>query len=560
MRRLSFWASALLLASVAPAVAAPCSGDPQATVGAVTRFQDGDLRYVTRTLARQGPLAVQELMWLHIGYGDEVQSRYDVAYGFLGVGELADFLPGLAESSTTLADRPDLDEARLTEIAEVLGERDPDFKAAMDEMWLRLEPGRSASLVRQGEETRVTVVARERIEDFPDADGVTEAVVLETKGGARGRYRTWFSTEHCQTIRYRFSGEDDPEQAREQEVPLVRKIERRRGRPATPEAVVLQLNAAVNTLDAAAMAALIDPNWLAELKTAFEAAYRQGKQKAVRLLLGREMTPERLAGLSGADVYRAQLSTAMKNTPLAAVFMGLALDVTAVEDLTEKEARVSVRLTLLKEGEPQSRTTALTIVRTEAAGWLLRPGADRRDGFFCLARCRSAIDRAAAARSLRQRALLQRAAFGFSFGGWRGLAGAGLVVDQLPSAALAAEGVGGDQDRAADLLVAEHQGRVAQDQRAGVVAAHRRGIGVAQDAAPGVQHRLAADQGLPARMDAGHRLGRRPDLFHGVDVAAGEGQVEGLVGEEYGVRLAHGRGCLFWGARPGCPAAGKGKA
>ena len=384
MRKLSLSVVALLLVTSDPAVAAPCSGDLQASVGAVTRIQSGPFRIVVRTVARKGPLAVQEMMRLNTGFQDGVQTYYTVTYGFLGVGGLKDFLPGDAAPSTSIADRPVFNEVLLNEIAEALEQKDPDFKARMDEIWRQPTPGMSVSYVEDGQKTTVTVAAMERVEDFPDADGATDAVVLEVESEMMGRSRLWFSTEHCQVVRDQFQGKGDPQQAWDRDIPLVRKIERRHGKPATPEAVIRELNAAMNTLDAEAIVALIHPDWLAELKAVFQAAHQQGKGKMLRLLLGREVTSDMLALLSGADLYRAQLSNAMKRQTLAAVFMSLSLDVTGVEGLAENRAEVAVRTTLPKDGEGRavSKTESLNVVRTEAAGWLLRPEAGRRDGFF----------------------------------------------------------------------------------------------------------------------------------------------------------------------------------
>ena len=277
MRRLSLSVLALLLVTADLAVAAPCTGDPQANVGAITRFQNGPFRNVVRIAARNGPLEVQEWMRLDTGARDGLHFYYTVTYGFLGVGEIKDLLPRFAARSTSISDRPVLDEALLNEIAHALGQSDPDFKARMDVIWRQPSPGMSASYTADGRKATVTVAATDRIEDFHDADGATTALVLEVDSETTGRHTVWFSREHCQTIRHRFDGNGDPRQAWDQHIPLVRRIERRHGKPATPEAAVLAFNAAMNTLDAEAVVALIHPDWLAELKDLFQAAHRQGK-------------------------------------------------------------------------------------------------------------------------------------------------------------------------------------------------------------------------------------------------------------------------------------------
>ena len=121
MQRLSLSVVVLLLLTTDLAVAAPCSGNLQASVGAVTRFQSGAFRHVARIVARNGPLAVLELMRLDTAFQDGPYSYYSVDYGFLGVGELKDFLPKVAATPTPISDRPVLNEDLLNQIAEALG-------------------------------------------------------------------------------------------------------------------------------------------------------------------------------------------------------------------------------------------------------------------------------------------------------------------------------------------------------------------------------------------------------------------------------------------------------
>src|ERR1700680_704876 len=86
----------------------------------------------------------------------------------------------------------------------------------------------------------------------------------------------------------------------------------------------------------------------------------------------------------------------------------------------------------------------------------------------------------------------------------------GLVMADMPGAVLAHEQIAGDQRAAAELLFTDDEGGVAIEEHPLVITDNTRRLGVRQDTAPTLDHRLAVGKRGPARMDTGDRRGLCP--------------------------------------------------
>ena len=124
--------------------------------------------------------------------------------------------------------------------------------------------------------------------------------------------------------------------------------------------------------------------------------------------------------------------------------------------------------------------------------------------------------------------------------------GAAVVVDHAPLVVFAEVDVGGgDGDGGDDFAsgddadVADEAGRLGGEDDFGLV-------GVAEDGAPGAEHRVAADQDGAVGVDAGDLGAAGPELGHGGQVAGVEGVVEGAVDGQCGL----GVGLLGGDGRP----------
>ena len=109
------------------------------------------------------------------------------------------------------------------------------------------------------------------------------------------------------------------------------------------------------------------------------------------------------------------------------------------------------------------------------------------------------------------------------------------MMNHPPCAAFAHEDVGrGDRHGGDDFApgddaeIADESRRLGGEDDFGLV-------GVAEDGAPGAQHRIAPNQDRAVRVDAGDLSATRPEIRHRGHVAGVEGVIEGAVGGQYGV-------------------------
>src|SRR5580704_3811919 len=100
---------------------------------------------------------------------------------------------------------------------------------------------------------------------------------------------------------------------------------------------------------------------------------------------------------------------------------------------------------------------------------------------------------------------------------------AGLVMRDAPAAVLAHEPVAGDQGAAAQLLLADDERGIAVEEHALIITGDAWRIGVGEDVAPALHHRVAIGQWRPSGMDAGDRRATSPQRVHRFGVAGGEG-------------------------------------
>ena len=114
-----------------------------------------------------------------------------------------------------------------------------------------------------------------------------------------------------------------------------------------------------------------------------------------------------------------------------------------------------------------------------------------------------------------------------------------LVMDHPPHAVHAAKTVGGRKRRPADDLDAQDASLVAGDERVGRLAHDVEAGLIAEDLAPAPKHRDLADNGGPAGVDTRHGVAFRPQPRHGAKIAAVDGRVEGRIGGNEIVGIAH---------------------
>jgi hypothetical protein len=125
-----------------------------------------------------------------------------------------------------------------------------------------------------------------------------------------------------------------------------------------------------------------------------------------------------------------------------------------------------------------------------------------------------------------------------------------MMMHHLPAGFLVKEDVGRGEKRLLDVLVTENVGDVGKDVSGGVPADDRGRCRVGQDGAPALHDAVAADERRPSGMDTGDVRAARPQLVHCLDVAAGEGGVESLVGEQDADLIGHGPAALNEGREP----------
>src|SRR5687768_1663336 len=116
-----------------------------------------------------------------------------------------------------------------------------------------------------------------------------------------------------------------------------------------------------------------------------------------------------------------------------------------------------------------------------------------------------------------------------------------MVVGQLPAALLQHEDIGRGQWRAGHELATDDDRHLSNH---GSLCAARHQLGltlVGEDASPAFDYRLAARKYVPARMDAVHWHGARPQRLHRVLVLLVESSIERLVGRQYRFLVHSGR-------------------
>jgi len=116
---------------------------------------------------------------------------------------------------------------------------------------------------------------------------------------------------------------------------------------------------------------------------------------------------------------------------------------------------------------------------------------------------------------------------------------AGVMMDKMPGAVFKYKKIGGQQVALRQKFIARHQGTLMMQNGMRVPAAYLGRIRVGKDSGPTLDDGGAPDQRRPSRMYATYCRLIRPDLFHSRYVARGEGRVEGLVGLQDRLFIAH---------------------
>ena len=116
---------------------------------------------------------------------------------------------------------------------------------------------------------------------------------------------------------------------------------------------------------------------------------------------------------------------------------------------------------------------------------------------------------------------------------------AGVMMDEMPAAVFKHKKIGGQQVALRQKFIASHQGTLMMQNGMRIPAAYLGRTWVGKDSGPALDDGGAPDQRRPSRMYAAYCRRMRPDLFHSRYVVRGEGRVEGLVGLQDRMFVAH---------------------
>jgi len=116
---------------------------------------------------------------------------------------------------------------------------------------------------------------------------------------------------------------------------------------------------------------------------------------------------------------------------------------------------------------------------------------------------------------------------------------AGMMMDEMPGAVFKHKKIGGQQVAVRQIFMAHHQGALMMQNGMRIPAADLGRARVGEDSGPAPDDGRAPDQRGPSRMNAAYGRIMRPDLFHRRQVARCESRVEGLVGLQDRLFIAH---------------------
>lgn len=367
-----------ILLSVAATMAAPvaaetCAGDTGDNGGAIARWQSDaqgeDDTWVERTVARDGPLAIVGVVTQD---GTAVRHRFDVYYGFAYVADLRDLMDGDTAVPFFTDRNHRVDAAILQSVRENLNQSFGGFVAEMDRIWRNPTAGQTFTYTAFGEESSVSVKSVERVEGFPDADGATDTVVIETRSSDFGE-TYWFSTEYCRVVRYAYDDMGVTGEDRLLNFKPGGRIGANRS-PATPEALFTELSTAMNLLDVAAMSRLTHPDSFADMKRALEAAYRQGKREALEqqgLVLGDGVDLAALQAMSGAEIYERAMSDLILNSNISILLMDISMDLVGLVPEGDDVAHAVVKTQFRVRGKTVAHNGSIRIKKTDDGGWAM---------------------------------------------------------------------------------------------------------------------------------------------------------------------------------------------
>ena len=114
-----------------------------------------------------------------------------------------------------------------------------------------------------------------------------------------------------------------------------------------------------------------------------------------------------------------------------------------------------------------------------------------------------------------------------------------MMMDEMPGAVFKHKKIGGQQVALRQKFMARHQGALMMQNSMRIPAAYLGCTRVGKDSGPALDDGGAPDKRRPSRMYAAYGRRMRPDLFHSRYVARGEGCVEGLVGLQDRLFIAH---------------------